>query len=337
MKYVYSIIIAIFIFSSCVTTNFITLDIREPATVSFPPEVTNVIIVDNSMSEKDNNEEEGIGIMSTDSAKTILLNSLQQFMNEENYFSKVELYPYKIYKGHTGEIIPLSKRKVESICKEKGANALISLDFFAISAQLETENVAYFSNYSIMSAKLGTILRTYSDKGAEYGKPLGYIDSLFRGGETDWSRINRNIPEINSLVSEISVLGADKITGHFIPSWKTKERWYYSDNSAEMKKAVKSVNEGQWQQAADIWGKLYEKEEKTTKKIRLASNIALANESLDDIENAVNWINIAFDLLPKKSKSELAIQVAIYQSELTIRKVNMQRLNQQLGIEDPKE
>ncbi|MFC4675565.1 DUF6340 family protein [Dysgonomonas termitidis] len=337
MKQILSSIILIYILSSCTTINLIPIDVRQPAFISFPPEITNVVIVDNSPTP-DNDEEtatpnNGPSILSMDSARTIFLNSLTKFMNEEKYFNKVELYPYKTYNGSSNDITLLPARKVQTICQEKDADALISLNLFAISAQLETENTAYFSNYSILGTKLGIIMRAYAKDGSQYGNPVGLVDSLFREETADWSRIKNNVDEINSLVTEMSVVGADKITGNFIPSWKTSQRWYYSDNSSEMKKAAKFVEQGKWAEAADIWGGLYD-DSKPTKKIRLASNIALANESLDDIENAVKWITTAFEMLPEKSRSELAIQIALYKAELDTRLKNIPKLKEQLGIEE---
>lgn len=327
------------IFSSCVSTKFITLEVREPAAVSFPPEVTNVLIVDNSSSYTENEDEstKGSGILELDSARTILLNSLALFMNEENYFSKVELYPHKTNNSETS--IPLSKSKIQSLCKEKRANSIISLDMFAISAQVESENTAYFTNYSILGAKLGAFINVYSAEGALYSTPIGYIDSLFRAEERDWSRrIKSNIAEVNDLITEISVVGADKLTGKFIPSWKTQDRFYYSDNSGKMKEAAQCVDAGKWAEAAEIWSDLYDTETNPKKMIRLALNLALANEAIDETENAFSWINTAFGLLPSNNrKSQLATEVTLYKEILRNRLENKPKLYEQLGLEDIEE
>jgi hypothetical protein len=314
-----------------------TIDIRQPASVSFPPEVANVIIVDNSPVLDIDGETEAsdreTSILSLDSVRTVFLNSLKQFMEGEKYFNQVELYPYKTYNGSDAEITPLPARKVQSICHEKDADALLSLDLFAVSASLETGNIAHFSNYSILGAKFGAIMRVYAKDGSQYSAPIGLVDSLFRQETADWGRKKSNVDEINSLIMEISLVGADKLTSNFIPSWRTTQRWYYSDNSSEMKQAAKYARQGKWREAADIWSKLYD-DGKPAKKIRLASNIALANECLDDIENAAKWITLAFDMLPEKSRSELAIQVIAYKRDLDTRLNDIPKLNKQLGTED---
>lgn len=338
MKYIYSIIITIFVFSSCVTTNYLTIDIRQPAAVSFPPEVVNLVIVDNCASSPDNAESDTVReqyVITTDSARTIMLKSLQQFMTDENYFSKVELYPYKTNTSDTEDSMrPLSKRKAQAICNETGANGLISVDLYAVTATMESDKIGYFSNYNTLSTKVGSILKVYNEEGEELSRPVVYVDSLFRGVEANWVRLKTNLSEINDMVSEISVIAADKITATFIPSWKTETRWYYSDNSAEMKQAARYANEGKWQEAADIWGTLFDKADKPAKKARIASNLALANESLDDVPNAMNWINIAKDQFPEGKKSDLINQIAAYHVYLMLRINNIPKLNQQLGLEE---
>lgn len=338
MKYTISFIITILAFSSCVSVNYMTMDIKQPALVTFPPEVTKVLIVDNSFSDKVNQEEDntsGQSIISVDSSRSIFLNSLKQFMNEEKYFNNIDLYPRNTYSGTDEDVKPLSARKVQLLCKENNADALISLDLFAISAQLESENTGYFSTYSILGTKIGAIVKAYAHDGSPYiQQPIIYVDSLFRAEATDWSRLKNNVSEINSLVTEMSTVGADKITGSFIPSWRNVIRWYYSDNSSAMKQAAKLVTQSKWQEAAAIWGKLYETEKKPAKKARLASNIALANEFLDDVTNAKEWINTAFEILSEDSKSELNAQVTQYRTELILRENNIPKLHEQLGIED---
>lgn len=348
MKYIYPLVILIIILSSCGTsTNLLTISVRNPASITFPPEVTSIVIVDNSppYKEDDNHDHDHDNksktgeqtILTGDSSRTLLLKSLQQFMSEESYFNKVELYPYKTNNSAAETVVPLSKRKVQAICIERGADALIALDLFTISAQIETENTGYFSNYSILGTKLGLLVRAYSNIGNQYGEPIVLLDSLFREESTDWSRLKSNVPEINSLITEMSIVGADKLTGKFIPSWQTQERWYYSNSSSKMKEADKLVRQAKWKEAADIWNSLYQQERNTKKKIRLAFNIALANEYLDDTENALSWIKSAYDLLPQKSDDDLSLQVMKYKQILEKREKTMPVLYKQLGIEEIQE
>ncbi|MDH6310712.1 hypothetical protein M2451_003521 [Dysgonomonas sp. PFB1-18] len=344
MKYIYINIIAAILLSSCASSiNFISIDTLEPAEVTFAPEVTNVVIVDNSPlgdtedAEEDSNNKKGqtgTSILSMDSVRTIMLNSLQQFMGEENYFTKVSLHPYRTNsKVSFEDVRPLSPRKVQSICNNTKADALIALDLFVMTARIESENTYYFNNYNFLSAKLGTVLRVYTKDGREV-MPIAYVDSLFSEGGAQWDIRRNNIHEINTLITDMSIIGADRLTGKFIPSWKSHERWYYVDGSSSMKEAEALVKAGKWKEASDIWEGLYSTEKNAGKRAKIASNVALAQECLDNIERAVSWIKTAFDELPQSSKSELALKIIAYREDLIKRYKGTPKLKEQLGVDN---
>lgn len=333
MRYIFALM-SLIALASCATTNYMTIEIKEAAVVTFPNNVKNVLIVDNTALEEEaensDTEDPKSAIISNDSAKSIMLSSLKQFMNEEKYFDHVE-----VINGYNSmeEEKPLSSSKVRSLCKDNNADAVISLDLHIVSVGVESENVYYFNDYSLLNAYTGSILRIYEANGTIISRPVVHMDSLFLQTSGDWTRNRNNLDELNGLISEISVKAADNLTSAFIPSWKTQERWFFSDNSSEMIKAAKYVAEGKWTEASDIWSALYDKESNANKKIKLASNLALANECLDDINNALAWISIAFELLPEKSTSDLALLTVKYGEILNIREKNKSKLYEQLGLE----
>ena len=336
MKYIFALI-SLIALTSCATTNYMTIEIKEAAAVTFPNNVKNVLIVDNTVLEtdaEDSDPDSKLAIISNDSAKSIMLSSLKQFMNEEKYFDNVDIYPQRVNNySSIEEAKPLSSSKVRSLCRDNNADAIISLDLHMVSAGVESESVYYFNDYSLLNAQIGNILRVYGTNGTMISRPIVQMDSLFLETSGDWSRNKSRLNELNGLISEISVKAADNLTGTFIPSWKTQERWFFSDNSSEMKKAAKYVAEEKWAEAADIWRALYDKESNNNKKIKLASNLALANECLDDIDNALAWMSIAFELLPQKSTSEIALLTVKYGEILNLREKDKSKLYEQLGLE----
>lgn len=338
MKHLIYLFSIALIFTACNSTNIVTIDVREPATISFPPDVTNILIVDNTpiiiplTKEEENKTNEDIHVLKIDSAKKILISSLDQFMNEEKYFAEVKTYPYRTNNTRE-EVNTLSERKVQSICKEQGADAIISLDLFTISGQLESENTGYLESYQMLGAKLGTLVRVFSDNGELYSKPIIQLDSLYRESTSRWGKSKENTLLLNDLIAEICAVGADNLTSKFIPSWQHQNRWYYSSKSSKMKAAEKFAKTNKWEEATTIWKSLYEKENNKKKKARLASNIALAYEYLDKPEEALNWINKAHEQLPQKSNSDLSLQIMAYKSILDKRVESMPKLYEQLGIE----
>lgn len=341
MKYLLYIFSIVLIATSCNSINFVTLDVRKPAVVTFPPEITNILIVDNSptissQKEEENSKDGDIHVLKVDSAKKILLTSLNQFMNEENYFGEVKMYPYRTNNTHE-DVNALTERKVQSICNEQDADAIISLDLFTISGQLETENTGYLESYQILGAKLGTLVRVFSNNGELLEEPIVQLDSLYSESFTRWGNSKENILLLNGLMNDICIMGADNLTGKFIPSWNSQNRWYYSSGSSKMKAADKLAKAGKWEEASTIWKIIYDNEKNNKKKARLASNIALAYEYLDQSAEALHWINEAYKELPQKSKSDLSVQIMSYKTILEKRVRSMPTLHEQLGIKDQPE
>lgn len=324
----------ILLLSSCVSTNYITLDTRQPALLTFPPDDANIFIVDNVPEHYERiSKRTRKDTISTDYAKKVMVGSLLQYMNGEKYFSSVNLYPYNTgIEGYYDNDMPLDEELIKDICQREAADALISIDMFAISAEHGLQEVIGGLTYETLEVKLGTILRVYSEEGIRIAPPIVYIDSLLWYSSPNLEDTYQNLLNINDAVNEITTNAADKLVDAFIPSWKTEERWYYSDSSSDMKKAMQFVKQGNWQEAAIIWEELYNKEKKDVKKIRLASNLALANESLDNIDNAVKWIDSAFNLLNEDKESDLTLNIITYRAILADRQRKQQKLYEQLGI-----
>ena len=133
IRYIILSVFSITLMASCVSTNFITIDIREPAYVTLPPEIVNVTVVDNSyIAEKDKIEalfkkEDNETIVYIDSTQNQFSTLLVQYMNEEGFFNQVVFYP-NFRHGADSLFSPMSAELIEDICKETGPDALISID-----------------------------------------------------------------------------------------------------------------------------------------------------------------------------------------------------------------
>lgn len=310
----------------------------KPAAVSFSPDIVNVAIVDNAATQPDSEGHITIDFnrrieqnsASTDTAKIVFKESLVQFMNEENYFNKVELYPYNMRTDTDYERISLlTKEDIKEICKEMDADAAISLDVFMTSSDmvLGIGSGGFSMGYNELKGKIGLSYRIFDREGELIGSPLAQIDSVF------WNNIDRYIPHRDDALKQLSLIAAEKAANLLIPYWEKQERWYFSDGTSGMKEGVQLAKEARWADAAVKWGDAFSIEEKPQKKAKLASNIALANECLDDVENALKWVNIAISYLPEQSKSDLLIMTVFYKAQLQKRMESVPKLKTQLGNE----
>ena len=343
----------LFIFStatllaSCVSTNYLSIDIRRPAVVTFDSTVVNLVVVDNAASMPDANDVSDEERMSSqkeiqlvtlplDSAKWALTKGLAQFMDEEKYFGKVSRYRINMRDDSDFEKDrPLTKGQISTICEQTDADAVISIDKFLFSSTLDKyENPYTGATDDVLAMRTGIVARAYTAQGKLLEPEVTVLDSLFWQGSSYMTRNGYKpilpLPELEEASIEMAVHTADKLVDYFIPSWQTQTRWYYS-NSGNMKKAGKLAQGGKWAEAAEAWRQLFDKEKNPLRKARLASNIALANEYLDDIENARHWIDAAFELIPSHGDSKLTELTTIYKKVLIERERYSNKLKEQVG------
>lgn len=341
MKYTYSLIIsAVLLLNSCVSTNFITIDVREPAVVTFDSTIVNVVVVDNSPSVKDSilsmdpySRKGGIKyiIVPLDSAKWALSKSLAQFMDEENYFGKVSRYRFNTRENdYSDGDAPLTENEIAEICKQTDADALISIDRFIFGGSLASYD-EYFYTDNVLMTQIGVLARAYQANGVRLEPDIVVVDSLFWTGKSRDNNILVPLPAYEDAAMETSVKVADKLVNYFVPSWETQNRWYYSGIGGNSNKAVQAIKTDNWREAADIWEKAYDTTENTLTKARLASNIALAYECLDDITESLRWVETSFNLIPEHGNTRLSELTTIYKKALLERIKNKNKLQKQLG------
>lgn len=336
-------VLSILLMASCVSTNFMTIDIREPAYVTLPPEIVNVVVVDNSyipgkdkieaLFKKGDNET----MVYIDSMQKQFSTLLVQYMNEEDFFNQVIYYP-NFRHGADSLFAPMPTKRIGDICEETGSDALISIDQGFIYGSLSPVLFGYSRDNYLLKTNTMEVIKAYKADGTPLFKPIVLVDSMYIGvvyapKEKDTIKLE-NTSDIQYGLSYTAEITADRLTNMFIPHWEEVERLFYSDNSSEMKKAVKLAKEFKWTEAALIWGNLYEKEEKPIRKVRLAHNIALANECLNDIDNALLWNEIATDLLTGIKGNNIVRQDVEDQKKiLTDRKNKAEKLEEQYGAE----
>lgn len=316
MKNKYLVILLFFLTSCITTTNYIPIDILNPAMVSIPDSITSIVIVNNAAVHiEDGVDAKDMNEVLTDSMKSIIPTSLCKFMTEEGFYSKVVVHPEVIDNQNAD---PLSRQTIIDICRQQNANALISLDIIYFEDEKVNNNRMLYGRM-IVAAKL------YSQSGDLIRDSIVSEQMLYK--DLEYKRA-KNFVE--PLVSELSVLSADKLTSFLIPSWTQQERWLYYDSSSQMKVARKHVDENDWDSAIIIWIQMFDEEENISKKIRLASNIAVANEFLDNVEDAYEWINFAAEMATNDLNKVLVFDLREYKNILEKRYDNIQKLNLQL-------
>lgn len=320
--------------TSCSSTKYLSIDVRQPAKLTFAKDIVNVGIVDNAgvvLSDEDVEEaltastDEQMSAIISQSRKAFL-GSLVQFMNEEKFFNQVSLYSTATRTDKRFDaLVPLSKSDISDIAKEMHVDAIITLDKLNSNSSPIKINLNGFL-YSTYKGSTEVMLRTYNAEGKALSPLISVSDSIY------WDE-NTPKKEIKAY-EELALSLSEGTTRLIIPYWETQERFIYTDGTKLMKEAYKYVEKKEWADAAKVWGAAFDAETKNVRKAKIASNIALANENLDDLTNAVQWIRIASNLIADNKKSEEYSTINWYKVKLLERQQNNPEVLEQMGIEE---
>jgi hypothetical protein len=217
-------------------------------------------------------------------------------MDDEQFYNQVIAYKKPLRKdGFFLAETDIQPDEIRHIASETNADAVISLNVFVVLL-----NYKAHYRYGNLTAAVHAKFNVYDAVGNPIGEPVLYQDSF----QMDRSYLSSNTYRTNNVLFEMkkslresAIYAADKVASMLAPHWQQQERWiFYSGLQKESREATLKATANEWKEAAQIWSDLYEQEDNSLKKAKLASNIAVANEMQDDVESAFAWANISYEL-----------------------------------------
>lgn len=333
-----AIVALVVLSTSCASTKYLSIDVRQPAKVKFDKEIVNIGIVNNAgvviaedeIEDQPNLTYEDLNNFRTSDSRRIFLEALTQFMNEEQFFHEASLYPKATRTDKRfGLQLPLMKSDIQRIAKELNTEAIVSLEAFDIRLEdkkMRMDNF-YFSTSSLIA---DLMIRVYDANGSAISPIMAVSDSLLWLGES----YQPSAPFYKELALKLS----EGVTKLLIPYWEKQERMVYTDATKLMKIANKHLENKEYAEAAKVWGAAFESLDNDQQKAKIASNIAYANEILGDFENALQWANIGYDLVKNRRDTEIYKYLSYYKIQLKQRVQNNPKVLEQIGIDtSPKE
>ena len=219
----------------------------------------------------------------------------------------------------------ISAQKVEEICNIFGLDALITQDYYSFKFDeikiLNYENSRYEDLYFLFHETKWTI----SIPGRS--KPLDVYtlkDTLLYGNQSKSGRASYLTP-MEMLTDGAHVIGY-AFGKRNVPDWTELNRTVYVGRQAELRKAAKYTDKGDWERAHHLWSQNLSSEDKKLA-AKSAHNIAVYYELEDEIEQAMAFSQKAFDLWPSES-------IESYKQELLLRVLNKKDIFKQLRVAD---
>ena len=331
--------------------HYFVQSLLRPADITFPADVQNVLVVNNSAVQAAgtghtvNGEKARID---TDSASIYCTWGMTEALNETGFFESVTLLDATQHPNpqQHASIVPLTPARIDSICRLYGVDALIVLNNITekdiLSRQLfypdeyET-SVACHITLDVLTRSQWTVCYPQND----IQTPFNSNDSIYwqaeGGGETQ-ARIReteKKMPDTRQAIYSAALNAGIRAALKLTPQWDKEDRYLFDDNKKNFGTGLQHVLHRQWKEAISAWQPMLNHKKPLTKAYAYA-NIAVCSEMDNDLESALSNAQTAKQLLENINKSEADIAydiISYYIEQLTRIIEDEPRLKKQLATE----
>lgn len=329
--------------SACTTINYVGIETYNPGEVTFPENVTKVLIVNNAVPQPEDmgytyrlqGEKQDSCTARTDSAIFDACRSLGIAIVDASYFNDVLLYHAATRRDHQAlSDKKLTQKQVAELCEENDVDAVISID--RLLFQMTRDERVLHEGFAIgmIDVKMSGVIRSYIP---ERETPLATVliqDSLYwTESATYLSTVNRMLPTPDdALRTAGQYIGANAYI-NFVPHWVKETRWYYTGFSSSWKEASAYASMKNWDRAEEKWNQIYRSSKSWKSQAKAASNLALCYEINGDLEKAYEWAHKAYTLFEGKENEDekTAHLLNLYVNALSERLRLDKKLNTQIG------
>ena len=328
---------------SCRMIRVIEIQSYNPAPITFPSNINTVMIIDNSAQQPDNvghrywsmTNHDSIIAVSADSTAYLFCTSLGKAIAESPLFEDIRICDDTLRRDSLFfKIQPFTRDEVESICEEYGTDALITLDKLNFQTTLYTLNLRNNTGENSISVEISGELRALWP-----GQPNLYVfpfsDTLIWSASDEYyfpMLASFTPSDVKEAMRYFSEYMGYKTHTFFVPHWSEEKRWFYRSFSSEWRRATAFASAKRWEEAAKIWTPMYEKTTHWKQKSQLASNLALCYEISGDFSKALEYAQVAYNLLAEHTdeKDVYRLIQQAYLSNLKKREETDHTLSEQL-------
>lgn len=315
VKFLLVAVAAIFLFSSCASTNELTIPVTRPATVYLPNSIQHIGIVDRSIpSEKNRTADEIDKILSVEGknldregAQHAVV-ALKEELSATGRFQAVEYLENTPLRspGMGVHPAPLTWEQVDEICAENGIDALFSLSFYDTDTKVDYTTVPVTIKGPLGTeipaiehrAQVATVIKTgwriydpaqriIRDECVEFNTAMS------RGAGINPVKAVEAIVNRKEAVLQISQALGRRYATRLFPYKTRVRRDYFVRGTDNFKKAMRLARTGYWDRAADLWAsEVNHSKDKVAG--RACYNMAIINEINGDLDAAVEWASRSY-------------------------------------------
>jgi hypothetical protein len=323
------------VFHGCGSTrSVVEFEVLEPATISFPDGVNQLLILNRApltmdvISEKNR---EGLDERDLVILDTLISNSTLRGLLHVIRSSPVKRFQYPFFLSARrqdtlfSKDLILTKREVSSLCERAEADAVISLEKYTMAAEEhydfyndedgigEVQNHYYiFSNRLKWAIYLPGMPRPFDE--------YSMVDTLY------FSRIRDGVftgtPSSAEMIRELFYESGMRYGRYLVPVWVSASRALYRGKGDSLRQASRYTNRGNWELAYAIWKQLAGSGDSTLA-AKALHNMAVYYELEDNLDSASLLVDraLGYDSLE---------MVRSYREELDIRLMNRKEVIDQV-------
>lgn len=309
----------------------VEFEILEPATVSLPEEVNQLIVLNRaplSLHSFEREDVEGLEQKHLQILDTLIIKSIQRGLLNVFQESPIDRFQRPIWlddrrKDTAGiDDLLLTRREVDDICRENGGDAILSLEAYSMAYE---EHVQTYSGSNFQATTYYEISNTINWSVYLPGSPKPFdtytmMDTLYFTEVLDGERIRYYTAA--QMITESFYKSGRSYGRYLVPVWSYTSRSIYRGKEEELRKASKLTNKGNWDQAYQIWEGL-SKTDDSTAAAKALYNMAVSHE-LDD------QLDLASRLVDEALQKDTLDLIRSYKEEIDTRLLNQKELYKQV-------
>jgi hypothetical protein len=282
---------------SCSTYESIQIQVLKPAQVKITSDINKVLLINHSIYNKSSFTSKTYGNIKNeniDSARSDeFFNGLFYVLSNSPRFELVNINPIYIIKANYNESFKsLDWPTIQKLCNDSDADAAIVLENFKINYSPKIK-LHYFEDQGYFKGTLeminNSLWNIYLPSKNKLEDDYLQKDTLYWDGYGDNdAEVYNQLPEINEAILQSCYYAGIKYGERIAQTWEVKDRYLIYCNNKDFMQAFNLAKQDKWDEAIEIWKKF-----PYGKRKRLAAyasyNLAVANETLDQIDLALEW------------------------------------------------
>ncbi len=338
-------LLLICLFTACSQMRYIGIETYNPAEITYPENVRKILIVNNAVPQPEDSgyEYKIAGIIQdtakakADSAIVYACKALGTAIFETDFFNDVLLFHENTRKDDAFLTdVKLTQEQVQALCKETGADAVISFDRLLFDMDKVVAGSSYNYLIGMIDIRIRGVLRSYLPERNTPQATVLLSDSIFWAEQAgDMKILDLILPTPDNALQTAGEFIGNKSYSIFVPHWNRETRWYYTGSGARWKEASAYASNEKWENAAGRWQYIYDNSTGWKDKARAASNLALYYELKEDLSTALEWVSKSYEFYKNNAgdNNKYTSYQKVYQDVLTERIQADQKLNLQFGAE----